>query len=60
VLFRSEVFKGEDLILTEGVKVVWPDAWIHIRPSNTEPIVRIIAEAPTSQQAEALVSRIVP
>jgi phosphomannomutase len=38
----------------DGLRLDWPDRWIHVRPSNTEPIVRIIAEAPAVQQAEGL------
>ena len=34
----------------------WPDRWLHVRPSGTEPIVRLIAEAPTAADAEALVA----
>ena len=34
----------------------WPDRWVHVRPSGTEPIVRVIAEAPTRSAAEELVS----
>ena len=51
-------FKGYDLILTEGLKIVLPDGWIHIRPSNTEPIVRIIAEAKSKEQAEELIKKV--
>ena len=51
-------FKGYDLILTEGLKIVLPDSWIHIRPSNTEPIVRIIAEARSREQAEELIKKV--
>jgi phosphomannomutase len=51
-------FKGYDLILTEGIKIILPDSWIHIRPSNTEPIVRIIAEARTKEQAGELVKKV--
>jgi phosphomannomutase len=54
----KEIFDGEDMILTEGVKVILPDAWIHIRPSNTEPIIRIIAEAKTKSAAEDLIRRV--
>lgn len=39
---------------TDGLRVDWPDRWVHVRPSNTEPIVRVIAEAPTAGQAQAL------
>ncbi|MDD5766461.1 MAG: hypothetical protein PHW79_09495, partial [Candidatus Marinimicrobia bacterium] len=32
---------------------IWKDRWVHLRPSNTEPIIRIYAEAPTRELAEA-------
>ncbi len=38
----------------DGLRLDWPDRWVHVRPSNTEPIVRVIAEAPTQQEAERL------
>jgi phosphomannomutase len=41
---------------TDGLKLDFPDSWVHLRKSNTEPIIRIIAEAPTRQQAASLVS----
>jgi phosphomannomutase len=40
----------------DGLRLAWPDRWLHVRPSGTEPIVRLIAEAPTQAEAEALVS----
>ena len=43
---------GVTVDVQDGVRVDWPDAWVHARPSNTEPIVRIIAEAPTRAGAE--------
>jgi phosphomannomutase len=39
----------------DGLRLGWPDRWVHIRPSGTEPIVRMIAEAPTKEAAAALV-----
>jgi len=39
---------------TDGLRVAWPDRWVHVRASNTEPIVRVIAEAPALEQAQAL------
>ena len=39
----------------DGLRLAWPDRWLHVRPSGTEPIVRFIAEAPTAADAEALV-----
>jgi phosphomannomutase len=38
----------------DGLRLDWPDRWIHVRPSNTEPIVRVIAEAPKQEVATAL------
>jgi phosphomannomutase len=38
----------------DGLRLDWPDRWVHIRPSNTEPIARVIAEAPTAAEAEKL------
>ena len=38
----------------DGLRLDWPDRWVHVRPSNTEPIVRVIAEAPAADGAEKL------
>jgi phosphomannomutase len=38
----------------DGLRLDWPDRWLLVRPSNTEPIVRAIAEAPTAAEAEKL------
>src|SRR5207244_9912382 len=38
----------------DGLRLDWPDRWVHVRPSNTEPIVRVIAEAPRADAATAL------
>jgi len=54
-------FKNEkDIILIEGdgLKVLWKNKWVHIRKSNTEPIIRIISEATTSDIAERLINSI--
>jgi phosphomannomutase len=40
----------------DGLRLDWADRWIHVRPSNTEPIVRVIAEAPRAGEAEQLCS----
>ncbi len=44
---------------TDGLRLAWPKkrAWLHVRPSGTEPVVRLIAEAPDEAAARALVSR---
>ena len=40
----------------DGLRLAWADRWLHIRPSGTEPIVRLIAEVPSASEAEALVT----
>ncbi len=54
---RSE-YANETLDLTDGVKLLRGKSWVHIRPSNTEPIIRVIAEAPTAAEAEQLAQEI--
>ncbi len=39
----------------DGLRLAWGNRWLHVRPSNTEPIIRLIAEAPTRAEAERLV-----
>jgi phosphomannomutase len=39
---------------TDGVKVLWPDGWVHVRASNTQSLVRIIAEADGAARAQEL------
>jgi phosphomannomutase len=41
----------------DGLRLAWADRWVHVRPSGTEPIVRVIAEAPDEAQARELVRR---
>jgi phosphomannomutase len=41
----------------DGLRLSWPDRWVHVRPSGTEPIVRVIAEAPTEEDARELIAR---
>jgi len=39
----------------DGLRLSWPDRWLHVRPSGTEPIIRLIAEAPLRADAEQLI-----
>ena len=39
----------------DGLRLAWRDRWLHVRPSNTEPIIRLIAEAPSGAGAQELV-----
>jgi phosphomannomutase len=43
--------------MQDGLRVSWADRWVHVRPSGTEPIVRVIAEAPSLVEAQELVRR---
>lgn len=50
-------FPGATADTQDGLRLSWPDRWVHVRPSGTEPIVRVIAEAPSSRDALELVRR---
>ncbi|MFN2570959.1 MAG: phosphoglucosamine mutase, partial [Gemmatimonadales bacterium] len=40
----------------DGLRLAWPDRWLHVRPSGTEPIIRLIAEAPSGADADKLIA----
>ena len=42
----------------DGLKLIWNDSWLHIRKSNTEPIIRIYAEAPTKSEVLNLINKV--
>jgi phosphomannomutase len=50
-------FPDADADTQDGLRLAWADRWVHVRPSGTEPIVRVIAEAPSPEAARELVSR---
>jgi phosphomannomutase len=43
-----------DINKKDGIRIDWDDSWLHIRPSGTEPVIRIIAEAKTQQKAKLI------
>lgn len=51
-------FKDEEITDIDGVKIDFPDSWVHLRKSNTEPIIRIYSEASTMERADALADEI--
>jgi phosphomannomutase len=53
----KETFTGGRFDDQDGLRVAFGDRWLHVRPSGTEPIVRLIAEAPTADDARRLVRR---
>ena len=54
----KEMFKDEQVNDIDGVKIDFSDSWVHLRKSNTEPIIRVYSEAPTAEQADALGKRL--
>jgi phosphomannomutase len=50
--------KNKGLDLSDGIRIAENDRWVHIRMSGTEPILRIIAEAPTTEKAKELIQSI--
>jgi Phosphomannomutase len=53
----AEEHDGEDQSTLDGLKINFDDSWVHMRPSNTEPILRVYTEAPTQEDAQALADR---
>jgi phosphomannomutase len=55
-LFEALVARWPEAVVNrvDGLRLDWPNRWVHVRGSNTEPIVRVIAEAPGAEEAEKL------
>jgi len=51
-------YRDSELDLTDGVKILWPDRWIHVRGSNTEPVLRLVAEATSEEAAQGLIDNV--
>src|SRR5437899_1541189 len=49
-------FTDAEIDTQDGLRLAWPDRWLHVRPSGTEPIIRLIAEAPSGAEAEKLIA----
>ncbi|MEM9417492.1 MAG: phosphoglucosamine mutase [Planctomycetota bacterium] len=56
--WTAQHYADQKVDTQDGVRVDWEDRWVHVRPSNTEPILRIIAEASTQEAAQALVDEV--
>ena len=50
------IFDCNEINKIDGIKFIWPNKWIHIRKSNTEPIIRIFAEAKTHEEVNELIN----
>ena len=55
----ASTYKNEDVNTIDGVKIDFADEWIHLRKSNTEPIIRIYTEAKSQAAADALAVRFI-
>lgn len=54
----AERFSDEKINTADGVRIDFSEGWVHLRKSNTEPIIRVYSEAPTNEEAVSLVERI--
>ena len=54
----TNLFENAEINTLDGIKFIWKDKWVHLRKSNTEPIIRIYSEAPDKNQALELVNKI--
>ena len=54
----EESFPGVETDRSDGLKLILPGAWIHVRPSNTEPLLRMAAEARSEAEVEELYARV--
>ncbi|WP_298520902.1 phosphoglucosamine mutase [uncultured Kordia sp.] len=54
----EEKYANENVTTIDGVKIDFPENWVHLRKSNTEPIIRIYTEAQSQQEADDLAQRI--
>jgi phosphomannomutase len=52
-------FSDQQVTDIDGVKIDFPDKWVHLRKSNTEPIIRIYSEAATLEAAEKIGKEII-
>ena len=50
----KELYKDQQINDVDGVKIDFPDRWVHLRKSNTEPIIRVYSEAATMEEADKL------
>ena len=55
----EERYSNEDITTIDGVKIDFPENWVHLRKSNTEPIIRIYTEAKSQQEADTLANKII-
>ena len=55
---KRKYWNQGEISLLDGLKIQFEDHWLHIRPSNTEPIIRLIAEAKSKDKAERVLKQL--
>ncbi len=55
----EEIYKNEQVSTVDGVKIDFENEWVHLRKSNTEPIIRIYTESNTQEKADALAEKMI-
>ena len=55
----QQEYASEEISTIDGVKIDFPENWVHLRKSNTEPIIRIYTEAYSQEEADALADKII-
>lgn len=55
----EQKYSEEEISIIDGVKIDFPENWVHLRKSNTEPIIRIYTEAQTQKEADELAKRFI-
>ena len=54
----ASIYKNEDISTIDGVKIDFDKEWVHLRKSNTEPIIRVYTESASQKDADDLAQRI--
>jgi len=55
----EEKYKDEQITTIDGLKIDFKDGWVHLRKSNTEPIIRIYAESEAEEKAIAFAQKMI-
>jgi len=55
----EKLYKDEEVSTIDGVKIDFEKSWVHLRKSNTEPIIRVYTEAPTQEEADNLAQKMI-
>ena len=55
----KDVYRNERVNDRDGVKIDFAEGWVHLRKSNTEPIIRVYSEAATMELANELAKRVI-